>query len=206
MKWNIAAVLVLVAFSAYAVNGDPATEKGRLSAKLEKSLNDQINMELKASYLYMDMAQFFGRPDVGYRGLHKFFSKMSHEERDHAMKFIEYVNKRQGTVTLSNVQASSWSKTTTLTTENGIGAPLLAMKKAEKAEQDVYESLLEIHKEARDDPEDPHLQDFLEGEFLTEQVDSLKTFKEFLSVLTRLGKSAVGLQMFDEELYNEKRG
>lgn len=207
-------VLALLALAAQAMS---EAFDGKLSAELESALNDQINTELEASYQYMEIAQYFGRPDNGYRGLHKFFSKMSAEEREHGMKFIEYINKRQGTVQLKqvNVQSFKTHLTTTkqmkkLQNKPTYADPVEAMIKAERMEQDVYEKLLKVHEKARneDNPakQDPHLQDFLEGEFLTEQVDSLKTFKEFITILKRLNDSPLGLQMFDEELYNEKRG
>ena len=49
------------------------------------------------------------------------------------------------------------------------------------------------------------LQDFLEGEFLTEQVDSAKQLSDYISVLERIKGTPVGEFMFDQELYEEKR-
>ncbi len=39
---------------------------------------------------------YFGRDDIAYRGASKFFMKASEEEREHALKFVEYLNKRGG--------------------------------------------------------------------------------------------------------------
>ena len=52
----------------------------------------------KESYIYTIVFQgaYFGRDDIAYRGAAKFFMKSSEEEREHATKFIEYLNKRGG--------------------------------------------------------------------------------------------------------------
>lgn len=52
----------------------------------EAGINRQINMELKASYLYLAMSQHFDREDVALPGFKKFFAKASEEEREHAIK------------------------------------------------------------------------------------------------------------------------
>lgn len=49
------------------------------------------------------------------------------------------------------------------------------------------------------------LQDFLEGEFLTEQVESIKQLSDFIAILRRTESNPVGWHIFDEELYNGKR-
>ena len=49
------------------------------------------------------------------------------------------------------------------------------------------------------------LQDFIEGEFLTEQVDSIKQLADFVTILTRTQSNPVGWHIFDEELYEGKR-
>lgn len=50
-------------------------------------------------------AFYFDRDDVALSGLHKYFKKASDEEREHAMKFMKYQNKRGGRVTLSDIKA-----------------------------------------------------------------------------------------------------
>merc|ERR1711931_207073 len=69
----------------------------------EAMINKQINMELHASYVYMSMAAFFDRDDVALHGFAKRFRDNSEEEREHAMKFIEYQNKRGGRVVFQDI-------------------------------------------------------------------------------------------------------
>ena len=90
----------------------------------EGLINRQINLELYASYVYTAMAHHFDRWDVALKGKyeknkvvnllinicsfflghHKFFKKMAEEEHEHANKFMEYQNKRGGTIVLLDIK------------------------------------------------------------------------------------------------------
>ncbi|CAF0716353.1 unnamed protein product [Adineta steineri] len=124
----------------------------------EGLINRQINMELYASYVYTTMAHHFDRHDVALKGHHEYFKKMAEEEHEHADKFIKYQNKRGGTIVLLDVkkpQQQSWN------------SPLEAHEMALQLEKDVYQALLELHAFACKH-NDPHLADYLEGEFIEE--------------------------------------
>lgn len=76
------------------------------AAASEEGINKQINLELYASYVYLSMASYFQREDVALPGFHKFFSKMSEEEREHAQKLMHYQNQRGGRVILRDISVS----------------------------------------------------------------------------------------------------
>ena len=62
--------------------------------EIEKSLNDQIKYEAKASAQYLSMACW---ADVrGYNGVAEFFYTQSEEERVHMTKLVKFVNERNG--------------------------------------------------------------------------------------------------------------
>lgn len=158
----------------------------------QNAINTQINMELRASYVYMAMATYFNRDDPNLKGFAQFFSAASLEEREHATKLIDYLNSRGGKVMLTAIQAPSkheWSH------------GLEAVTDALQLERDVNEALLRLHAGAHNDP---HLQDFLETHYLTEQVDSIRELSGFVSQLTRLRVTNPGLgeHMFDSKLLN----
>jgi len=158
-------------------------------------ISNQIQMELKASHVYMAMAAYFGRDDVSYRGFAKFFMKASDEERDHAVKLINYLNLRGGYPKIKTVDApdrSEWS------------SPVQAVKDALATERLVNDALLDLHWDAQN-KNDAHMQDFLESEFLNEQVDSIRELSGWLTVLRRLQNDPLGLHQFDEELFHGKR-
>jgi len=61
----------------------------------------------------------------------------------------------------------------------------------------VNQVLLELHKVATAH-NDPHLTDFLEGEYLKEQVESIKELSGYITQLKRCGPG-LGEYMFDKE-------
>lgn len=62
------------------------------SQECEAGVNKQINMELYASYVYLNMAYYFNRFDVALPGFHTYFMKQSDEEREHAKKVCAVFN------------------------------------------------------------------------------------------------------------------
>jgi len=160
-------------------------------ANSEALINKQINMELHASYVYMSMAAYFDRDDVALHGFAKRFRENSEEEREHAMKFIQYQNMRGGRVVFQDIPkapSDEW------------GSAVEAVTATLKLEKTVHESLLSLHKVASDH-NDAQLTDFLEGEFLKEQVEAQKEIGDLLTKLKRAG-DGVGLHIIDKELHS----
>ncbi|CAF0930352.1 unnamed protein product [Brachionus calyciflorus] len=156
----------------------------------EKVINDQINMELTASYVYQSMATYFDRDDVALPGFSKFFSHNSEEEREHAEKLMKYLNKRGGRVVLQDIrrpERDEW------------GNGLQSLEVALDLEKKVNESLLKLHGVASDN-NDPHLADFLESEYLEEQVESIKKLGDMITKLKRAGPEGLGEYLFDKDL------
>jgi len=155
----------------------------------EGLINKQINMELYASYVYMSMAYYFDRDDVAFPGMHKFFKKNSDEEREHAEKFMKYQNSRGGRIFLQPIDRP---------TNDEWSTPLAAMQSALELERTVNQTLLELHKVAADN-NDAHLCDFVEAEFLIEQVKAIKELSDYVTQLQRVG-TGLGEYIFDKEL------
>jgi len=154
----------------------------------EGLINRQINLELYASYVYTAMSHHFDRADVALKGHHEYFKKMADEENEHANKFMKYQNKRGGTIVLLDIKKppqQSWS------------SPLEAHETALQLEKDVYQALLELHAFACQH-NDPHLADYLEEEFLDEQVKSIKEYADYITNLKRVGPG-LGEYIFDKE-------
>ncbi|XP_076235868.1 ferritin 3 heavy chain homologue [Calliopsis andreniformis] len=155
----------------------------------EQALNKQINLELYASYVYLSMAYYFDRSDVALPGIHKYFKKASDEEREHATKFMTYQNKRGGNIVLTHIESppkSDWISAKD------------AMEEALVLEKKVNKSLLELHALASVH-NDPNFLDFLETEYLQEQVDAIKEIADHVTNLQRVGEG-LGVYVFDREL------
>jgi len=154
----------------------------------EAGINKQINMEMYASYVYLSMAYYFERDDTALPGFFRFFRKQSDEERGHAQKLMKYQNLRGGRLVLqpvTNPALNEW------------GTGLDAMQAALQLEKTVNQSLLDLHKIASDH-NDPQMCDFLETEFLQEQVESIKELSGYITNLTRVGPG-LGEYTFDRE-------
>jgi ferritin heavy chain len=153
----------------------------------EAAINKQINIELHASYVYQAMASYFDRDDVALKGFHKFFKESSDEEREHAEKLMKYQNRRGGRVVYQSIDKPP---------KDNWGSGLEAMQAALELEKAVNQSLLDLHKLASSH-NDPSLCDFLESEFLQEQVESIKKISEYVTNLKRVGPG-LGEYQFDK--------
>jgi len=159
------------------------------SESCEKAINAQINMELNASYVYQSMAAHFAHDTVSLPGLAGRFRKEAEEERSHALKFVDYLTKRGGQVVFTDIKApvNSWKSARE------------ALEAALELEKAVNASLLKLHA-AADDACDPHLADFIEEEFLEDQVGTLKELADLITQLDRCGNEGLGLYLFDQKL------
>jgi len=158
-------------------------------AESEAGINRQINMELYASYCYQSMAFYFDRDDVALPGFAKFFRENSKEEREHAEKLMEFQNKRGGRIVLQDIKKPD---------RDEWGCGLDAMQVTLGLEKSVNQSLLDLHAVA-DAHKDAQMTDFIEGNYLQEQVKAIKEIGDHITNLKRVG-TGLGEYMFDKQL------
>ncbi|KAL5720931.1 bacterial non-heme ferritin [Ranunculus cassubicifolius] len=159
----------------------------------EAAINEQINVEYNVSYVYHAMYAYFDRDNVALKGLANFFKESSVEERGHAEKLMEYQNTRGGKVKLQSILMP------TSEFDNAEkGDALYAMELALSLEKLNYEKLLHLHSVASKN-NDVQFADFVETEYLTEQVESIKKISEYVAQLRRVGKGH-GVWDFDQAL------
>nr|7TB3_A Chain A, Isoform 2 of CREB-binding protein,Ferritin heavy chain, N-terminally processed [Homo sapiens]7TB3_B Chain B, Isoform 2 of CREB-binding protein,Ferritin heavy chain, N-terminally processed [Homo sapiens]7TB3_C Chain C, Isoform 2 of CREB-binding protein,Ferritin heavy chain, N-terminally processed [Homo sapiens]7TB3_D Chain D, Isoform 2 of CREB-binding protein,Ferritin heavy chain, N-terminally processed [Homo sapiens]7TB3_E Chain E, Isoform 2 of CREB-binding protein,Ferritin heavy ch len=156
----------------------------------EAAINRQINLELYASYVYLSMSCYFDRDDVALKNFAKYFLHQSHEEREHAEKLMKLQNQRGGRIFLQDIKKpdrDDWC------------SGLNAMESALHLEKSVNQSLLELHKLATD-KNDPHLCDFIETYYLSEQVKSIKELGDHVTNLRKMGAPCAGMAeyLFDK--------
>lgn len=162
----------------------------------EAAINEQINVEYNVSYVYHAMYAYFDRDNVALKGLAKFFKESSEEEREHAEKLMEYQNKRGGKVKLQSIvmPLSEFDHAEK-------GDALYAMELALSLEKLTNEKLLNLHAVASRN-NDPQMADFVESEYLAEQVESIKKISEYVAQLRRVGKGH-GVWHFNQMLLHE---
>ena len=107
-----------------------------ISEKMQSMINDQINYELFSSYLYYAMAAYFEESDLP--GFANWMQIQTREELIHVDKFFNYVNERDGRVTLKAIEApeTSWE------------SPLAAFQEALEHERSVSARINELAKQA----------------------------------------------------------
>jgi len=155
----------------------------------EALINKQINMELYASYVYKSMATYFAREDIALHGFAKRFREASKEESEHADKMIDYQTMRGGRVVFRDIAKPN---------RDDWGTALEAVEASLELEKTVNQSLLDMHKVASDH-DDAAFTDFLEGEFLKEQVEASKEISDLITKMKRAG-DGLGLHLVDKDL------
>uniref|UniRef100_A0A8C8RCP9 Ferritin n=1 Tax=Pelusios castaneus TaxID=367368 RepID=A0A8C8RCP9_9SAUR len=164
-------------------------------ADCEAAINDMVNLELSASYVYLSMSYYFDRDDVALRHMARFLKEQSHEHREHTEKFLTYQNKRGGHFHLQDIKKPE---------QDEWGNSLEALKHALQLEKTVNQAMLDLHKLAME-KNDPHLCDFLESDYLDEQVKAIKQLGDHLTNLKRLGvpQNGLGEYLFDKHTLEE---
>ncbi len=76
----------------------------RISTTLEEALSTQMNVELFQSHTYL--AYGIWASDKGYGGIANFLMRHSQEEREHAIKFLQYILNRGGKPTVTALKAA----------------------------------------------------------------------------------------------------
>ena len=74
-----------------------------MNENLQQALNDQINNELYAAYLYLSMAEHFQANNL--LGFAHWMRLQQMEETAHAMKIFDFVLDRNGRVTFQTIDA-----------------------------------------------------------------------------------------------------
>jgi ferritin len=72
------------------------------SKKVENLMNEQVGKEAYSSSLYLAMASW--AEDNGYRGIAEWLYIQSDEERMHMLKFVKYINDRDGRAIIPEIK------------------------------------------------------------------------------------------------------
>ena len=165
------------------------TCRTNFDSECEILINKQINMELNAFYFYLNLSSLFNNEKISLKNISNFFKKQSTEELGHAQKWIDYLNQRGGVVQLYviNKPIDIQAKYFTESFETSL-----------KLEKEIHNNLLKLHKFASS-KQDEHLCDFIESEFLTEQVKSQREFMDFI-VNAKRCDSNLGIYLFDKNM------
>nr|XP_033817846.1 ferritin light chain, oocyte isoform-like [Geotrypetes seraphini] len=152
----------------------------------EAGVNRVVNLQLQTSYTYLSLGHYFDRDDVALANFSKFFREQSEEKREQSEHLLKFQNKRGGHVVFQDVkkpESDEWGNGTQ------------AMEFALRLEKTLNQALLDLHKIAMDHA-DPHMCDFLEHQFLEEEVKLIKKLGDHVTNLRRLKADEVGMGMY----------
>jgi ferritin len=157
-----------------------------LIPKIEQALNQQLHAELYSSYLYLSMSAYFESQNLA--GMAGWMRVQAQEELGHAMKFFDFINERDGKVTLAQVDGPkiAWD------------SPLNAFQEAYEHECKVtglINDLVDLSLAERDHAANAFLQ-----WFVSEQVEEEASVLTIVDKLKLVGDNSVALFMLDGEL------
>nr|WP_290666501.1 ferritin [Ardenticatena sp.] len=159
---------------------------------IQDALNEQINREFYASYLYLAMAAHFEAQSLdGFAG---WMYAQSEEEYGHAMRIIKYMLERGAPVELKAIAAPP----------EEFGSPLDIFKQALAHEQHVTEAIHALYKLAAEH-EDYATMKHLDW-FIEEQVEEEDTVGRIVDRLAMAGDDRAALLMLDGELAQRSGG
>ena len=157
-----------------------------LSETVQEALNRHINEEFYSSYLYLSMSAYCDALDLP--GFAHWLRIQSQEEYAHAMNLFDFVQNRQGRVTLHPIGQPTVE----------FGSPLEVMQATLAHEQEVSQlinRLYELATREGDYPTQVHLQ-----AFITEQIEEEKTAADIVAQLKMIGDNSSDLLLLDREL------
>jgi ferritin len=158
----------------------------QMSTQLEAAFNRQITMELASSTSYLQMAAYLdGR---GLTGMAGWMRAQAAEERDHALRFFDFVLARGNTVAIGAMEGP----------RSEFGSAQEVFENALSQEKLVSRTIAELYRLASDEVDAasfPLLQWFLQ-----EQVEEESTVSEIIERLALAGSSGSALLQLDREL------
>ena len=157
-----------------------------LAKTIQDAMNEQIKNELYSAHQYLAMAAYC--ESVSLSGFASWMRMQAQEEREHAMKFYDHIQDRNGRVVLQAIDQPIIE----------FASPLEVFEKALEQEQVVTADINELYALAVREG-DYASQIFLQW-FVTEQVEEEKNVGDVVQTLKMGGETNEALLLFDREL------
>jgi len=153
---------------------------------MQEALNQHLNAELQSAYLYFSMAAYAN--SASFPGASRWMRLQAQEELEHAMRFYDHINGRDGRVILKavNEPQPEWESILDVF-ESGLEHEQLMTQRINK--------LVDLSLREKDHAANTMLQ-----WLVSEQVEEEATITEIINKLKLVGSNGSGLFMIDEEL------
>ena len=161
-----------------------------INKTMQDAMNEQINKEFFSSYLYLSMAAHFEEKNLA--GFAHWMRIQEAEEREHAMKFYNFILERGGKVALKALEApkTEWKSSLELFEEAAAHEAMITAS---------INALYELAMKEKDYPALTMLQ-----WFITEQVEEEKNAADIVANLKLIEDRGTAVLMLDHRL--AKRG
>jgi ferritin len=157
-----------------------------LTKKLQDALNEQINKEFFAEYLYLSMSAYL--ESIEMEGFANYFNVQAQEEHFHAMKMFNFVHDKGGRVILKSLKEPKSEYTSVVN----------VIEESLKHERYVTKSINELMDVAIKE-NDHSVKSFLEW-YVDEQVEEEATISRLLAKLKLIKGEGFGLLTLDSQL------
>ena len=160
-----------------------------VSDKVQPALNDQLNAEFYAAYLYLGMSAYFQTRDLN--GFAHWMRIQAREELEHAMRIYDFINERDGKIELRSIEAppTEWE------------SPLAAFENAYEHEKEVtgqINKLVDLAVSEHDHATNASMQ-----WFVIEQVEEEAITRKIVHKLKLVGDDGNALFLMDRDLGEE---
>ena len=157
-----------------------------INEKVKEVLNEQINKEFYAAYLYLAMSAHFDK--MGLFGFANWTKVQAREEVDHGMIIFNYLIDRDCKVTLKQIETPDFDSS----------SPVAVFENILSHEKSVTSSIECIAYMSQEEC-DMATRHFINW-YLIEQVEEEKNVKDIIDRLNLFGEEKCSLYLMDDEL------
>lgn len=157
-----------------------------LTKKLQDALNEQINKEFFAEYLYLSMSAYL--ESIEMEGFANYFNIQAQEEHFHAMKMFNFVHDKGGRVILKTLKEP----------KSDYSSVMNVIEESLNHEKFVTKSINELMDTAIKE-NDHSVKSFLEW-YVDEQVEEEATISKLLAKLKLINGEGLGLLTLDNQM------
>jgi ferritin len=154
-----------------------------ISKTMQDAINEQIKNEYYSAYLYLSMSAYF--ESINMPGSAKWMKAQHGEELTHALKMFDFINDRDGRVTLKAIDQPPAD----------FASPLAVWEMVLEHERKVTGLIYQLYEQAVKE-NDYATQTFLAW-FINEQVEEEKNASLMLERFKQAGTSPASLLLFD---------
>lgn len=157
-----------------------------MKKELVQAMNEQIQMEMESGYLYLALA--VKMEEENFKGYASWLTKHYKEEFEHAVEFIEFMQKRHMPVVLKDIKVETIKET----------QPLEIAKMVLAHEEKVTQSIYKLHDMAK--KADDYATEIFMHTFINEQIEEEDLAQSIIDKFTFAKGNQAAMYAVDKEV------